>query len=97
MKHILHDWSDEKALTILRNIRQVIPPEGRLLVVDAVIAPGNEPDPTNLLDIMMLLIGGQERSEKEFEGLFRAAGFRLSRIVRTSAPVCVVEGIPIGR
>lgn len=96
MKHILHDWNDEKALTILRNIRQVIPPEGRLLVVDAVIAPGNEPDPANLLDIMMLLIGGQERSEKEFEGLFRAAGFRLSRIVRTSAPVCVVEGIPIG-
>jgi hypothetical protein len=45
---------------------------------------------------MMLLIGGQERGEKEFEALFRAAGFRLSRIVVTRAPVCVVEGIPIG-
>jgi hypothetical protein len=95
MKHILHDWNDEKALTILRNVRRVIPPEGRLLVIDAVISPGNEPDPAKLLDIMMLLIGGQERAEKEFEALFRAAGFRLSRIVVTRAPVCIVEGIPI--
>jgi hypothetical protein len=95
MKHILHDWNDEKALIILRNIRRVIPPEGRVLVIDAVIALDNERDPAKLLDIMMLLIGGQERGEGEFQALFHAAGFRLSRIVRTGAPVSVVEGVPV--
>ncbi len=94
MRHILHDWDDEKATTILRNIHRAMKPDGRLLVIEGVIAPGNEPSFGKLLDLTMLVIpGGKERTEAEFRELFRAGGFELSQIVPTAAEVCVIEGV----
>jgi len=93
MKHIIHDWDDEKAGTILRNIRRVLPREGRLLLLESVIAPGNEPDFGKIIDLEMLLVpGGRERSADEFRALFAANGFQLTRIVPTQSPLSVVEG-----
>src|SRR5439155_11548900 len=83
MKHILHDWDDENSLKILRNCHAAMQPGGKLLVIDAVIAPGNEPSMGKMLDIEMLLIGGRERTEAEFRKLFETAGFELTRIVPT--------------
>jgi ubiquinone/menaquinone biosynthesis C-methylase UbiE len=95
MRHIIHDWDDEKALRILENIRRVITEHGRLLVVESVIPPGNDPFFGKLLDVTMLVIpGGQERTEEEYRTLFGKAGFRLSRIVPTQAEVSVIEGVP---
>jgi ubiquinone/menaquinone biosynthesis C-methylase UbiE len=96
MRHIIHDWDDEKALTILRNVRRVIPPTGRLLVVESVIRPGNDPDFGKLLDLTMLVIpGGMERTEEQYQALYAQAGFALRRIVPTASPVCVIEGAPL--
>jgi hypothetical protein len=94
MKHIIHDWSDEHSLTILKNIRKVIVTGGRLLLVEMVIPAGNEPHFGKLLDLEMLVQtqGGKERTEAEYRDLFAAAGFRLTRVVATKAPACVVEG-----
>jgi len=95
MRHIIHDWTDEQALRILRNVRGVIRPEGRLLVVESVIPPGNDPGFGKLLDLNMLLIpGGKERTESEYRELYAAAGFRLTRIVPTQSDVSVIEGRP---
>jgi hypothetical protein len=92
MKHIIHDWDDEKAGTILRNIRRVLPREGRLLLLESVIAPGNEPDFSKIIDLEMLLVpGGRERSADEFRALFAANGFQLTRIVPTRSPLSVIE------
>jgi hypothetical protein len=67
--------------------------DGRLLVVDSVISPGNEPSFGKLLDLAMLAIpGGQERTEHEYRDLYQAAGFRLNRIVPTRGEVSVIEG-----
>jgi SAM-dependent methyltransferase len=92
MKHIIHDWDDEHSLKILKTCSAALHPGGKLLVIDAVIMPGNEPAQAKLLDIEMLLIGGRERTEAEFRKLFAGAGFELTRIVATSSPVSVVEG-----
>ncbi len=95
LRHIIHDWEEEKALRILGNVRQAIGTEGRLLVVESVIPPGNEPFFGKLLDVTMLVIpGGQERTEEEYRDLFGKAGFRLVRIVPTAAEVSVIEGVP---
>lgn len=95
MRHIIHDWDDEKALCILENIRRVITEHGRLLVVESVIPPGNEPFFGKLLDVNMLVMpGGQERTEEEYRTLYGKAGFRLSRIVPTLSEVSVIEGVP---
>jgi len=92
MKHIIHDWDDEHSLKILKICHAALQPGGKLLVIDAVILPGNEPSTGKLLDIEMLLIGGRERTEAEFRKLFADGGFELTRIVSTPSPVSVVEG-----
>jgi len=96
MKHIIHDWDDEHATKILSNCRRAMKPSGKLLVVDRVIGPPNAPDPKKFFDIAMMLIpGGRERTEPEWNALFTASGFRLTRIVPTPGPHSVVEGTPI--
>lgn len=95
MKHIIHDWSDEHATTILKNCRSVLAPKGKLLVVDRVLGPPNEPDPKKVFDLgMMLEPGGRERTEAEFHGLFAASGFRVTKIVPTAGPLSIIEGEP---
>jgi len=96
MKHILHDWDDEKSQKILGNCRKAIRPGGKLLVVDQVIPPGNEPSFGKLMDIeMMVLPGGRERTAEEWRALFTASGFRLERIISTPAMQSIIEGIPV--
>jgi len=93
MRHIIHDWDDEKATQILGNVHKAMGDEARLLVVEGVIAPGNEPSFSKLLDLTMLTIpGGKERTEEEFRKLYESSGFRLTRIVPTKAEVSVIEG-----
>ncbi|MGQ0633492.1 MAG: methyltransferase [Planctomycetaceae bacterium] len=96
MRHIIHDWDDAEAVAILKNCRQAMAgnPQARLLVLEAVIPPGNDPMFSKLLDLNMLVIpGGLERTEAEYRQLFKAAGFRLNRIVATATEVSVIEGL----
>jgi hypothetical protein len=94
MRHIIHDWDDEKCLAILRNGHRALPADGRLLVVESVIPPGNEPFGGKFLDLVMLLIpGGKERTEDEYRTLFARGGFELSKIVPTGSEVSVIEAV----
>lgn len=93
LRHIIHDWDDEKAASILQNVWEAMKDGGRLLVLESIIPPGNEPFFGKWLDLTMMLIpGGQERTEKEYRKLFEDAGFELSRIVPTSTEVSIIEG-----
>lgn len=93
LRHIIHDWDDEKAELILRNIHQSMPKGARLLVVEHVLPLGNGPSFGKLLDLTMLLLpGGVERTAEEFRGLYERSGFRLTRIVATDGDLSVVEG-----
>ncbi|HSL06205.1 MAG TPA: methyltransferase [Nitrospiraceae bacterium] len=93
MKYILHDWNDEECIQILRNCRDAMNEKGKVLVVDTVIAPGNNPSWGKLLDIQMLIIGGRERTKKEFAAMFAEAGLKLTRVVPTKGPLSIVEGV----
>ena len=95
MKHIIHDWTDELCIKILKACRKGVNPGGKLLVVDDVIQPGNDFYAGKFLDLQMLIFpGGKERTEKQFRELFAAGGWKLSRVVPTATPICIVEGIP---
>src|SRR5579864_4251961 len=95
MKHIIHDWTDELCIKILKACRKGVNPGGKLLVVDDVIQPGNDFYAGKFLDLQMLIFpGGKERTEKQFRELFAAGGWKLTRVVPTATPICVVEGIP---
>jgi hypothetical protein len=94
MKHIIHDWDDERALTILRNIKQAMNPGGRVLLVESVLAEGNTQDFGKLMDVEMLVSpGGKERTAKEYEELFARAGLRMTRIVPTRSAYSVIEAV----
>lgn len=94
MRHIIHDWNDEKSLTILKNCHQVMSPESKLLIVESVIPPGNAPFGGKFLDLVMMLIpGGKERSEEEYRALFAESGFELKRIVPTETEVSILEAV----
>ncbi len=83
LKYILHDWDDEHALGILRNVRQAMPDSGRLLVVERIYDPWNDPASARGDLLMHIKYGAKERSEVEFRGLLSAAGFELLRVVPT--------------
>jgi hypothetical protein len=94
MKNIIHDWDDDRAIAILKNIRTALGDrrDGRVILLEAVVPPGNQWDFGKLIDIEMLLMpGGRERTADEFSSLFARAGFELARIVPTESPLSVIE------
>ncbi|MBT8340644.1 MAG: methyltransferase [Desulfatitalea sp.] len=94
LSHILHDWPDEQCRIILANCRRAMKTESRLLIVEMVIQPGNEPCIAKLLDLEMLVTtGGRERTEKEFRALLESSGFKLSRTIATKESICILEGL----
>ncbi len=95
MKHIIHDWPDDRCIHLLKACRKGVNSGGKLLVVDSVILPGNDFSPGKFLDLQMMIFpSGCERTEKQFRDLFAAAGWRLNRIIPTAAPDSIVEGVP---
>jgi len=98
LKHVIHDWDDEKAARILRTCRGAMGPEARLLIVEGVYPPRIDGSPESegaaRNDVnMMVCTGGRQRSEAEFRELYAAAGLRLNRIVQTGF-AAVIEGLP---
>jgi len=98
LKHVIHDWNDDRAAEILRSCRRAMAAEAKLLIVEGVYPPridqSDESRGTASNDVNMLVCtGGRQRSEAEFRALYAAAGFRLTRIVPTQMPVKVIEGV----
>jgi hypothetical protein len=95
LKWVIHDWDDERGAALLRNCRQAMAEDGRLLLVEAVIPMDNSPSFHKFMDLNMLVMtGGRERTEVEYRTLLEAAGFRLTRIVPTPSEMMVIEAAP---
>lgn len=94
LRHIIHDWDDEKSLTILQNCHRALSDGGKLLVLESVIEPGNTPFMGKFVDLVMLLVtGGKERTAAQFNALFEQAGFKLTGIIPTSTELSIIEGV----
>ena len=96
LSQILHDWDDERCVAILGQCRRAMPDHGKLLVVELVLPEGDEPFLGKWLDLhMLVLLGSRERTAAEYDTLFRAAGFKLARVVPTPPGPSVVEAVPV--
>ena len=95
LKHILHDWSDENGVRILKNIHAAAKPTAKLLVVEFILRELDEPQFAKVSDLEMLVISpdGRERTRVEWQNLLRAGGFQLTRTISTNSSVCVIEAV----
>jgi len=81
LSKILHDWDDEPAAAILRTVRAAAPDKARLLVLDSVVPPGNDPAGVKWLDLLMLVLQrGRERTESDWRALLEGASFRVDEV-----------------
>jgi hypothetical protein len=96
LKNIIHDWDDTDTVTILKNCHRAMVENGKLLLVETVIPPRNEPSFGKVLDLEMLVMtGGCERTEAEYRTLFEAAGFVLTKVITTPSFLSVIEGVRV--
>jgi hypothetical protein len=94
LSHIIHDWDDGENATILKNVREAMKRDGKLLIVEMVLPEGDEPHMGKMLDMMMMLVpGGEERTAAEYAELLEPNGFRVTRVVPTNSAVSVVEAV----
>jgi hypothetical protein len=92
---VIHDWNDERATLLLSHCRRAMPPGGTLLLVEEVILPGDAPCVGKLSDLNMLVVtGGQERTEAEYRTLYTAAGFELVEVIPTASRMSIIVGVP---
>jgi len=93
LKSILHDWDDEKSVTILKNVQRAAKPQAKVVVVEMVVPEAVSPSPVHLMDLnMLVMLDGRERTEKEFASLFTSAGLRFDRVISTHGLFSIVEG-----
>ncbi|HJS51994.1 MAG TPA: methyltransferase [Pyrinomonadaceae bacterium] len=96
MRWILHDWEDSKSITILENIKNVLPASGKLVLAEAVVPEVGEPHFSKFFDLIMLtMTGGRERTEKEWGTLLKRAGYRIERIIPTESFLSIIEAAVI--
>jgi hypothetical protein len=93
LKNVIHNWSFEESVTILRNIRNVMPSNGKILVLEMIVDEENHASFSKLIDLQMMVFmdKGKERTLKEFESLLNEAGLRLNRVIPTIAPISIME------
>lgn len=92
LKHILHDWNDEECITILGRCRTAMADTARLIVVEALLPPPNQPSYASALDLQMLvMLRGRERRVEDYARLFAAADLQLTQVVATNGDFSLVE------
>lgn len=93
---IIHDWNDDSSIAILKNCHDAMVEDGKLLLVETVIPPGNEPSFGKLLDLHMLIMhGGHDRTEAEYRTLLAQAGFKMTKMITTKSLRSVVEAVRV--
>ncbi len=81
VKHVLHNWDDERAQALLQRCVEAMGPGGRVLAIETVLAPDNRADLAAMMDLeMQVLLGGRVRRKPELRRLFQAAGLRVEQM-----------------
>lgn len=97
LSRVAHGFSDEQSVLILRNIHRAMVPEGKLLMMEFLLEPGNQPETarTKLMDVNMMVFapGGRDRTKDEYQALLQEAGFRLNQVISTESGIVILEAV----
>jgi hypothetical protein len=95
LKSVIHNWDDEAATTILGRCRAAMQDHARLLLIERVVPPGNEPAEAKLFDInMLVVVGGRERTAGAYRALLDDAGLTMTRLIPTGSALSLIEARP---
>lgn len=97
VKNLIHDYDDARAIEVLKNCHSAINKNGKLLVVEMVIPPGNEPSLGKIVDVEALIMttGAIERTQEQYQDLLDAAGFTLTKVIPSRGPMSIIEAMPV--
>lgn len=94
LKSVLHNWDDESAVRILGNVKEAMNMKSRLLIIESLINKGNLPSAGKMTDILMMVaLGGRERTKDEYEALLNRAGLKIRKIHPTISPHSLIEAV----
>jgi len=95
LSQILHDWDDQRAMTILRNCR-LAAPTAIILIVERLIPEDGTFHPSRLTDLnMLVMLGGRERTRRDFERLLTDAQLQLRRVLSLPDGWSLLEALPV--
>lgn len=93
---VIHDWNDQEAARILKAIRKAAAPGAKLLLIECIVPEDSKPSWTKMLDLLMLtLLSGKERTEKEYSEMLRTAGFRPDRLIDIGMSTSILESVAV--
>jgi len=97
LSRVIHDWDDERAITILARCHQAMKPQGKVLLVEHAILTGGTQELLVLeMDVHMLVAaGGKERTETEYRALLKTAGFELTKLIRVLTAYYIIEAVRV--
>uniref|UniRef100_A0A8I6Y176 acetylserotonin O-methyltransferase n=2 Tax=Hordeum vulgare subsp. vulgare TaxID=112509 RepID=A0A8I6Y176_HORVV len=101
LKWIMHDWSDDDCIKILKNCNKAIAPKdagGKVIIVDMVVGGGPQDlkhkETQVLFDLYIMLLNGIERDEQEWKKIIMAAGFSDFKITPILGVRSIIELYP---
>ncbi|KAG2712487.1 hypothetical protein I3843_04G119600 [Carya illinoinensis] len=103
LKWILHDWNDEECVKILRRCKEAIMSngkKGKVIIIEMIVQNQKEDDKESIETqlffdmLMMVLVTGKERNEKEWAKVFFDAGFSEYKITHILGLRSLIEVYP---
>jgi hypothetical protein len=90
---VIHDWDDAASAKILTAVRRSAPAHAKVLLIEAILPDDPAPSWPKMLDIVMLTIGGRQRTQREYADLLTLSGFRFAREIDTRGGVSIIEAV----
>ena len=91
---VIHDWDDAASTRILEAVRKAAPPHAKVLLIEQILPNEAGPNWPLTLDIVMLAIGGRQRTLREYSDLLQRSGFVMTREIDTGAGISIIEAVP---
>jgi hypothetical protein len=95
LMEVIHDWDDDASRQILTAVRRAARGNAKLLLVEALLPNDSSPNWPTTLDIVMLTIGGRQRSLGEYSDLLRESGFAMTRAIDTQSGMSIIEATAV--
>jgi len=95
LMEVIHDWDDDASGKILAGVRRAARRDAKLLLIELLLPNDPTPNWPTTLDIVMLTIGGRQRTLREYSDLVRDAGFAMTRDIDTRTGISIIEAIAV--